>query len=85
MGEKATGAMAIGNSSEADLANSVALGYKSTTNYFYDKNADASDKFTPKLSGEPASELDSYKAAGSTYEIKNDTSYGIISVGGWKN
>ncbi|TDF37845.1 hypothetical protein E1290_07530 [Histophilus somni] len=84
VGEKATGAMAIGNSSEADLANSVALGYKSTTNYFYDKNADASDKFTPKLSGEPASELDSYKAAGSTYEIKNDTSYGIISVGGWK-
>ncbi|WP_168693927.1 hypothetical protein, partial [Histophilus somni] len=58
--------------------------YKSTTNYFYDKNADASDKFTPKLSGEAASKLDAYKAAGSTYEIKNDASYGVISVGGWK-
>ncbi|THA20678.1 adhesin, partial [Histophilus somni] len=51
VGEKATGAMALGNEAEANLSNSVALGYKSTTNYFYDKNADASDKFTPKLSG----------------------------------
>lgn len=30
--------MAIGNSAEANLANSVALGYESTTNYFYTGN-----------------------------------------------
>ncbi|WP_075321876.1 YadA-like family protein [Histophilus somni] len=84
VGKDATGALALGNEAEANLSNSVALGYKSTTNYFYDNKADASDKFTPKLSGEPASKLDAYKAAGSTYEIKNDASYGVISVGGWK-
>ncbi|TFI32322.1 hypothetical protein E4M08_09325, partial [Histophilus somni] len=86
IGKDAHSSMALGNETKADMMNSVALGYRSTTNYFYDKN-DA-NKSTAVLSGKDslsAMELDGYVPEGSSYKIFNDKAAGIISVGGWDN
>ncbi|TEW24915.1 hypothetical protein E2R48_10810, partial [Histophilus somni] len=84
IGKDAHSSIALGNETKADMMNSVALGYRSTTNYFYDKN-DA-NKSTAVLSGKDslsAMELDGYVPEGSSYKIFNDKAAGIISVGGW--
>ncbi|THA21438.1 hypothetical protein E5361_05595, partial [Histophilus somni] len=86
IGKDAHSSIALGNETKADMMNSVALGYRSTTNYFYDKN-DA-NKSTAVLSGKDslsAMELDGYVPEGSSYKIFNDKAAGIISVGGWDN
>ncbi|WP_249961558.1 YadA-like family protein [Histophilus somni] len=86
IGKDAHSSMALGNETKADMMNSVALGYRSTTIYFYDKN-DA-NKSTAVLSGKDslsAMELDGYVPEGSSYKIFNDKAAGIISVGGWDN
>ncbi|WP_249963348.1 YadA-like family protein [Histophilus somni] len=72
-------AMALGNDAEATLKNSVALGYQSTTKYFYS----VADKTTATLFGDDASKLPGYIPEGSSYRYDTQTSDGIISVGGW--
>lgn len=83
IGKDASSSIALGNETKADMMNSVALGYRSTTNYFYDKN-DA-NKSTATFTGQSAMELDGYVPEGSSYKILNDKVAGIISVGGWDN
>ncbi|ARU64558.1 hypothetical protein BTV20_03140 [Histophilus somni] len=96
--EQASSAMALGNDAEATMQNSVALGYKSTTKYFYEGNTattaassggptvknDSSTK-TATLNGRKAIELDPYIPEGSSYNLATNEAAGIVSVGWMKN
>ncbi|WP_406812310.1 YadA-like family protein [Histophilus somni] len=73
----ANNSMALGNSAEATMENSVALGYKSHTKYFYQNG----NKNTATLRGLDAIELDPYIPEGSSYNLKTDKAAGIVSVG----
>lgn len=59
--------LALGNESEVKMRNSVALGYKSTTNYYYND----SNPTTHTLSGKDAIKLGPYIPEGSSYNLKN--------------
>ncbi|ACA31577.1 YadA domain protein [Histophilus somni 2336] len=98
--QNASSAMALGNDAEATMKNSVALGYKSTTKYFYEDKTgntatitssngptvknDSSTK-TATLDGKKAIELAPYIPEGSSYDLKTDEAAGIVSVGWIKN
>ena len=78
----ASSSISLGNEAKADMDNSVALGYRSTTTYKYDPN---SKNANPTLAGTDAATHEGYLPPGSSYQIPVDNSAGIISVGGWDN
>ncbi|QDJ13009.1 hypothetical protein CEP45_03715 [Mergibacter septicus] len=81
--EGTTRSIALGNEANASLDNSVALGYRSTTKYFYDPNQPGENTYGPRLSGTDANTLQGYVPPGSSYKLPIDNSAGVISVGGW--
>lgn len=78
-----TRSIAFGNEASADLDNSVALGYRSTTKYFYNPNLKGANTYGAQLTGSDANNLKGYVPPGSSYELPVDNSAGVISVGGW--
>ncbi len=78
--------IALGNNTKADMDNSVALGFKSTTLYKYDPNAKtAMPVLEDNPAGVDASNQRGYVPDGSSYALPVDSSAGVISVGGWNN
>ncbi len=75
--------LALGNNTEVTMKNSVALGYKSTTKYFYSELD--TQKSTATLSGKDAIDLPPYIPEGSSYDVATDSTAGVVSVGGWDN
>ncbi|TDF36224.1 hypothetical protein E1290_08835, partial [Histophilus somni] len=83
IGKDASSSIALGNNAEATMQNSVALGYQSTTKYFYSESD--TQKSTATFSGKDAIELPPYIPEGSSYDVATDSTAGVVSVGGWDN
>ncbi|WP_249960688.1 YadA-like family protein [Histophilus somni] len=81
----ANNSMALGNSAEATMQNSVALGYKSHTKYFYQDDNNKNTATLIRNGKNDAINLDPYVPEGSSYNLKTDKAAGIVSVGWTKS
>uniref|UniRef100_Q0I4Z9 Autotransporter adhesin n=1 Tax=Histophilus somni (strain 129Pt) TaxID=205914 RepID=Q0I4Z9_HISS1 len=76
--------LALGNNTEVTMKNSVALGYKSTTKYYYKVDGDKKElSVSDSDKANKAIDVPAYIPKGTSYNITTDANDGVISFGGW--